>query len=79
MVELVDVTGIKAVLLVDGWSPVLEDSFEVGVVRYQMLGGRQIPVSPPKAAGVTEAATWKTQGNSMITCPLSAIQAIKWE
>ncbi len=72
----VDVKNISAVLLATEWVTVQKGTFDIGDSVWYETKGRQFPV----AIGLTVpmSASWKTDKNDVITCPLTSVLAVKW-
>jgi hypothetical protein len=72
----VDVKNITAALLANEWVTVQKGTFDIGDNVWYQSEGRQFPVAIGLKVPVT--ASWKTEKNDMITCPLTSILAVKW-
>ena len=72
----IDVNGVDAVLLLDGWHQVANASFDVDAYEYA-AGGRMLLEGGTVAGVPTTGATWKEPDGAIVACPITAILATK--
>ena len=76
----IDVRMVKWVLLADGWHEVAGGSFELDAYEYvdKDMGEDRPVFSGAQVNGVpSTGATWKEPGGAIVTCPITAILAVK--
>lgn len=68
----VPIKMVEQVLLADGWHRIKPGSFEIGELAF-VTSGRKL-VGPDLGR---QGVQWREDDNSLVTCPLSAVLAIK--
>lgn len=68
----VPIETVEHVLLADGWHRIKAGSFEIGELAFTTSGGKL--VGPDLGR---QGVQWREDDNSLVTCPLSAVLAIR--
>ncbi|HUG37789.1 MAG TPA: hypothetical protein VML54_12600 [Candidatus Limnocylindrales bacterium] len=68
----VDVHTVTHVLLADGWHTIAPGSFAIGELVFVVKNGRLVGPDLGK-----QGVQWREHDDSLITCPLPAVLALK--
>ena len=68
----VDIQTVEQVLLADGWHSIKPGSFEIGELVFVARNAKLVGPDIGK-----QGVQWREQDDSLVTCPVPAVLAIK--
>ena len=73
----IDCDAVEAVLLADGWHGVSNHSFAIDAYEFVWQG--EVVLDGGQAHGIpSTGAQWVEDTGDTVTCPLTAILAVRW-